>query len=385
MVDKIDKLKELLSDFSPRNENTVEPASTYIINYGENTLNPDLMSYCFDTILGFKVYYRISEKVNYEIHFDYKGTHGYVVHRKLSYEFSIDETYKEEIIILFSEVRGILEEYFLECSEISLNKNEFTMENEYIEYYEKFTFYEERIEELNEKSISIKEEKNQKLKDIDLGKGNAVEWSKIYNGYNKKHRKIILEMKYAIESYIDVFYSFLEHVLTLLYPFSDQFDLSVSYYKNYIHNRGWTWNRKIIDTFSPLDMTETIKKLREIKEIHRNRNAHGSFSKELKVYASIKGLGRYPLYVGKEYLQGFTEDFDIQLNYDRYIEYKKVFHDFFDIADKEYPIPMVYIKTGLPISVDVDYLIEDVKNEDDAEKIADMLLFELDNQLNMDW
>lgn len=46
------------------------------IDYCENPLNPNLLSYCFDCILGFDVQYRIFEKVNYIIEFDYKGTYA---------------------------------------------------------------------------------------------------------------------------------------------------------------------------------------------------------------------------------------------------------------------------------------------------------------------
>lgn len=48
----------------------------------KNPLDPNLLSYCFDNVLGFDVRYRIYEKVNYIIEFDYKGTYGYVAHEK---------------------------------------------------------------------------------------------------------------------------------------------------------------------------------------------------------------------------------------------------------------------------------------------------------------
>ena len=60
------------------------------INYSENPLNPNLLAYYFDNILGIDVKYRIFEKVNYIIGFDYKGTLTCAHHLKLSYNISIE-------------------------------------------------------------------------------------------------------------------------------------------------------------------------------------------------------------------------------------------------------------------------------------------------------
>ncbi len=383
MDEKLVKIKELLKDFKEVDESTVESLNTCVTKYNENPLNPDLMSYCFDKILGFKVNYRVFDKVNYLIRFDYKGSAGYVEHQKLSYGFYIDSNYKDEVLSIFHIVKEILEEYFMDNAKVSLTNNDFTMENEYFEYSRKFTFYENRVEELSNKIKHVEDEKKKDF--LKNSEDTFIKLADKYNFYQEKSYKLKLEILYSIETYIDVFYSFLEHILTLLYPFTNEFDISKSYFKEYIHNPRWTWSRKIEDVFNHLDIADTIKGLREIKEIHRNRNAHGSFSRELKAYVYIKDWGRYPLYVGKEYLQGFTEEYNITLNYERFIEYKDIFNQFFDLLDKEYPIPMTFIKSAVPIPVNVEILMEGVNTIEEAEKEADRIHYELDNQLNMDW
>lgn len=74
-MDRICELKELLKNIVPVNENTKKPADNEIvmIDRRKNPLDPNLLSYCFDNVLGFDVRYRIYEKVNYIIEFDYKG------------------------------------------------------------------------------------------------------------------------------------------------------------------------------------------------------------------------------------------------------------------------------------------------------------------------
>ena len=71
----ISEIKSILKDISVLKQNTQRNDNQRVeINYFENPLNPNLLAYCFDVILWFDVRYRIFEKVNYVIDFDYKGT-----------------------------------------------------------------------------------------------------------------------------------------------------------------------------------------------------------------------------------------------------------------------------------------------------------------------
>ncbi|MPM02396.1 hypothetical protein SDC9_48644 [bioreactor metagenome] len=387
MDDKINKIKDLLKYFTNVDENTINTDNFYEVSYYENPLNPDLMEYCFNNILDFKVKKRVFEKINYIIKFDYKGTYGCVAHRKLSYIFYIDKDYKDEVLEILSIVKNELEELFLDISKISLNNNNFTMENEYLYYFEKFTFYEERIYKLNKKYNSIKDLSKIECKSVKskLLQDKEVSYTMEYNKYHNRKRELVNELLYSIESYIDVFYSFLEHILTLLYPFSSKFDLAKSYFE-LIHNPRWTWDKKLTDIFELDDISTLLGELRKIKEIHRNRNAHGKFSRELKVYAHIDDFGRYPLYVGKQYLKGFTEGYkDIKLDFKLFLKYRNIFYKMFDLLEEKYLYPMIYINNYIDIPVDVSSLMKDINSKEDVEARIDRIDYEINNQLNMDW
>ena len=381
MINKIEIVKELLHDFSQVNSKTVKNETNWIeIDYDRNPLNPNLLSYCFDVVLGFNVKYRIFEKINYIIEFDYKGTYGMVGHYKLSYRFSIEKQYKDEIIKLFNKIKPLLSHAFLEMGEEALEKNEFTMVNEYGYYLTKFSFYQEHIELLEKRRGIISDRCKGQWITEEVGKGCTSMLPKCQDYLWNLSNEIL----YSMEAYVDVFFSSVEHLLTLLYPFLDNFDHSKSYSKNYIHNPKWTWDKKIQQVCGG-NMNAYMEPLRRIKEVYRNRNAHGMFSRELKVYVGIPKFGRYPMYIGKQYLRGFLEDNDVELTYEKFHSMKKLFNDFFNDLDSAFEIPMLFIKSGLPVPIDTDLYMSEVNTSEEANLRIERLGYEIDNQSNMDW
>ena len=351
------------------------------INFFENPLNPNLLAYCFDVILGFDVRYRIFEKVNYVIDFDYKGTFATVGHFKMSYRLSIDKQYRDEIIASFEKVRPLLEQLFMLIGEQALISNEFSMENESRDYFSKLAFYEKRIESLVRRKRIIEEKCH--------GKYDIIETDGKYKHMRMKGsdylRALKAEITYDIEAYIDTFFSALEHVLTLLYPFTDRFAASKSYYKSYIRNTKWHWENKIQNVCGESVPDRITSALRRIKEVYRNHNAHGGFSREMMAYVQIPNFGRFPMYVGKEYLRGFVDGYSDKISYEMYLDAKKVFSEFWETLDTTYEIPMLFVRSGLPISVDTDRYTENVDSVEQAEWLIGKMWFDIDNQSNMDW
>lgn len=198
-------------------------------------------------------------------------------------------------------------------------------------------------------------------------------------------RSLHNEIKYSIEAYIDTFYSSLEHVLTLLYPFTDNFSFTKSYYKDYIRNTRWSWDAKIKDVCGDVIPSELFNKIRKIKEVYRNHNAHGGFSREMMAFVYIPSFGRYPLFVGKEYLRGFIEAEPIELSYDMYIEAKNSFVDFWRILDERFQIQMMFIKSGLPVPIETAQYTSGVGTVEHAQRVIDRIWFKINNQSNMDW
>ena len=144
-----EEIRELLKDISAINANTQRNDDQCVdINFFENPLDPNLLAYCFDVILGFDVRYRIYEKVNYIIDFDYKGTFASARHFKMSYRLSVQKQYRDEIIAVFEKVHLLLEQLFTLIGEQALRNNDFSMKNESCDYFSKLKFYENRIENL---------------------------------------------------------------------------------------------------------------------------------------------------------------------------------------------------------------------------------------------
>ena len=377
-----EEIKAQLKDISVIKETTQHNDDQRVeINYFENPLNPNLLAYCFDVILGFDVRYRIFEKVNYVIDFDYKGTFATVRHFKMSYRLSIEKRYRDEIIASFEKVHHLLEQLFMLIGEQALVNNNFSMENESHEYFSKLAFYEKRIENLVHRKQIIEEKCR--------GKYDIIETNGKYKCMRMKGSDYLCaleaEITYDIEAYVDTFFSALEHVLTLLYPFTDRFSASKSYYKCYIRNSKWHWEGKIQDVCGKLMPDEITSSLRRIKEVYRNHNAHGGFSREMMAYIQIPNFGRFPVFVGKEYLRGFIDEYSHKPSYEMYLDAKKVFSAFWEVLDAAYKIPMLFVRSGLPISVNTECYTQNVNSVEQAEWLIGKMWFDIDNQSNMDW
>ncbi len=377
-----EEIKTLLEDISVIKDTTQRVDDQCVeINFFENPLHPNLLAYCFDVILGFDVRYRIFEKVNYVIDFDYKGTFATVGHFKMSYRLSIQKQYRDEIIASFEKVHPLLEQLFMLIGEKALISNDFSMENESCDYFSKLAFYEKRIESLVQRQKIVEEKCH--------GKYDIIETDGKYKCMRMKGsdylRALESEITYDIEAYIDTFFSALEHVLTLLYPFTDRFATTKSYYKSYIRNTKWHWENKIQDMCGASMSERIISALRRIKEVYRNHNAHGGFSREMMAYVQIPNFGRFPMYVGKEYLKGFVDGYSDKISYEMYLDAKKVFSEFWKTLDTTYEIPMLFVRSGLPISVDTDRYTQNVDSVEQAEWLIGKMWFDINNQSNMDW
>lgn len=192
----------------------------------------------------------------------------------------------------------------MQIGEKALIDNEFSMKNETPDYFNKLTFYENKIETLKQREQAV-QAKCQGKYDVTLDEYGYTHMRQKGSDYLRNLRTEII---YDIEAYIDTFFAALEHVLTLLYPFVCNVEPQKSYFNNYIRNTKWDWMTKIRNVFGSTLPVEIVDELRRIKEIYRNHNAHGGFSREMMAYVQIPGFGRLPMFVGKEYLKGFINN-----------------------------------------------------------------------------
>lgn len=122
-----------------------------------------------------------------------------------------------------------------------------------------------------------------------------------------------------------------------------------------------------------------------IAYVRNFRNMVQSFLFKKVVDVQIPNFGRFPMYVGKEYLRGFVDGCSDTISYEMYCEAKKVFSEFWDILDTVYEIPMLFVRSGLPIPVDTERYTKNIDSVEQAKWLIGKMWFDIDNQSNMDW
>lgn len=105
----------------------------------------------------------------------------------------------------------------------------------------------------------------------------------------------------------------------------------------------------------------------------------------MMAYVQIPDFGRYPMYVGKEYLRGFGDGLSDTISYDMYLDAKKAFVEFWKMLDTAFEIPMMFIRSGLVIPINTKKYTNGIKNSEQAQQIIEKAWYDIDNQTNMDW
>lgn len=356
-------------------------------------VEPDLMGYVFNKILNFEVKYRPFEKINYQISFKYKGSLGCISHFKLSYTLYLEEKIKDEVLEILVEVNELLEKALIEYSEEAVKKNLYSLPNFYDEYLKKINIIEQNIERIKNKIIRKKELKKrdiQRLKntgeadniiEVDLGDGIKSLRFPTYEVEKKYDKKIIIlekELSYTIELYIDNFYSLLEHFLVLLFPMTEKYDEN----KEFSIYLKCDWRSKIEKLSN--NYKDELNKLSMIKEIYRNRFAHGFFSKEKEIHVYIPTLGNYPLWIGKRYCKGYYGTTN-ELTYEIYLESKKSFESFMKKIKENYKLQFNIIESGIPTFLKKNIYGEALENEKENAEWIERYWYEQCNRINMDW
>lgn len=83
--------------------------------------------------------------------------------------------------------------------------------------------------------------------------------------------------------------------------------------------------------------------------------------------------------------KGFAEGESDSITFDMYVSAKKTFCDFIGFLDSHFPIPMIFIRSGLPIPTDTSLYMNGINSKEDAQEFIDKMNYEIDNQFNMDW
>lgn len=386
-------IKEKMKDFTQYYLTNEDEKIEFSVSNTE--INPHLLSYIFDNILNFDVKYRIFEKLNYIITFKYKGKIGRIIHAKLSFKIYLENEIEKEVKDIFINVIDILEKALLKYSEDAVKLNNYSLPN-YCEYYtSKICVIEKDINDLIKKIEKNKiyfREKEKNL--IDSGKAyekiivneneicTIIETpiQRLDNEFSIRSKELKIKLSYLIELYIDNYFSFIEHILSLIYPMTNYYNENEEFSK-YLSSDWVTKLNKLNDNEN---YTDIIKSLSEIKEVYRNRFAHGLFSREKYVNVIVPDFGSYPLWIGKKYCRGYngTSNF---LNVEVYNKTKDIFNKFLEILINEYSLQWNIIKAGIPTFLKTKHYKDCLINEEKNKYWIEKYWYYQDNLLNMDW
>lgn len=314
--------------------------------------NPNLFGYIFDKILDFKMEYRPMEKINYMICFEYKGKECFIEHSKFYFSLYIDSELKEDLLSLLEEVNILFEQALIEYSENAVKKNDFTLPN----YY---NYYREKINCINEEICLILRE----VEGISLTRNDVLK----------------IKLSYLIELYIDSYFSYLEHLLILLFP------MTVKYNENDRYNDflKFSWKKKL-GKLENANIDKIATELVKIKEVYRNRLTHGLFSREKLINIKIPKLGTYPFWVGEKYCKGYS-GISNYLSGDDYIIVEKIFSEFNKLFESNYGLQMNIIKAGIPTFLEKSQYDNALENHESNNLWIEMYWHYQDQILNMDW
>ncbi len=347
--------------------------------------DPSMLGYVFDKLLGFKVKYRIFEKVNYIIRFLYKDSVCSLEHHKLSFRLYSPDKYQQEILDIFSKVEKLFEQALLEYADERVKTNKFSLPNHYSLFNDKLDYLKIKINGLQDSINGTELDLEKEIKNImsltnmeDSSKRTLISFvrSTIHEGSNYQ-----LEMSYLTELYIDTYFSYLEHILSLLIPMTEFYDSD----KSYVDFLRIDWRKKAEHILYNDEGLYLLDHLSKIKEVYRNRISHGLFSREKKIHIQIEGFGQYPLWIGKKHLRGFTGTPNY-LTYEIFEEVENVFKSYDEIINERFELQMNLVVAGIPTFLDTSlYGEKTLLVYEDNQEFIKSYWHHQDNQMNMDW
>lgn len=369
---KVENIKALLNDFSPLQPFTLKDEGKYkLLLYEKIPLNPVLFFYCFD-LVGIS-HSKTNEKLNF-IRFSYKNKICCLI-----YDFEnffgilVPEKHESEFIKCLENLKVEIDKLLSFEADIALDTNDYLLPNNFRYYNEKLCLLNKKIIEFNGFIEALYDDIMQMICNSEPG----TKISHEIDGKEKLKENYEAEMGYMIESYIETFYSFLEHITVLLIPFAPGFDPNVSYYKKYISNGKWGLKERFDVLFnSDLSFQNIINtiELYKTKEIFRNSVVHGFFSREMRISLPLDKAGICPVWVGRKYLSGILKNLNnIILTFTKYKEIRSGFLLLINYIKEKYEVPMVFISSGIDIPVNTTQLCKDVYSADDAMKKVQMI------------
>ncbi|CAH2465087.1 hypothetical protein [Bacillus mycoides] len=299
---------------------------------------------------GFEYEYQPMEKVLWEVPFKYQGINFYFTVRKFGFRL-ISETDDESIVkSLIQKINGaskIVDNLMSSVLKENVNKGDITFSNESSLLRDRYLYFKEKAYNLY----------NQNEREVE-----TTNKHRYTNVFAKRQRN--KEAFFYTQAMLDAYFSFQEHLMVLLLPFSD-FDKNSESISIFIAD---TWTSKFKKVFKPSRRPEVMKyfdKLQSIKEKHRNKFAHGGFEKkDGSLSVKVDGIGYIPVSMTQQ--NHFSL---INKNEETFMEICQIIEQFetYLCTDNEWARAMKIIKSGMNIYFD-DESLKEFKNAIKSDK-----------------
>ena len=334
-------------------------------------LEPNLVRYFFKNILKFQIEIAPIEKVYFSFTFTYKQHICYITAAKFGYSLYCEEDIKEDLFSTFIEIQCLIEDAFIKYSIVQIENNEYSLPNDIWIFNKNISFIERKIISYNDKLIKFSNQRyEEKIENINGG--TSYSWK-------DKLRFESDDLSLSVINYLDFQFSKIEHLFVLLYPLIYDVKKDSEPYSKYI----------LLDYISKIkkccpNINDSIlDNLSLIKEIHRNRFAHGLFSREKQLEIKIPNFGNYYMSVGRK-IKGFKRYKDFY-EYSDYLNFKNAFQNLFDYLEQNFPLQLKLINNGLPIQLDYDIYRDVFTSEKNTLDYIERYFYHEDMIANMDW
>lgn len=332
---------------------------------------PEMVFFVLVYLKGFEYEYQPMEKVLWAVPFKYQGINFNFTVRKFGFRL-ISETDDESIVkSLIKKINGalkIVDNLMSPVLKEIVNKGDITFSNESALLRDRYLYF-------KEKACTLYNQNECEGETTDKDG---------YTNYKKKIERN-KEAFFYTQAMLDAYFSFQEHLMVLLLPFSD-FDKNSESISSFIAD---TWTLKFTKVFKPSRKPEVMKyfdKLQSIKEQHRNKFAHGGFEKrDGSLLAKVDGIGYIPVSMTQQ--NHFSL---INKNEETFMEICQVIEQFetYLYQDNEWARAMRLIKSGMDILFDDESLSlykNAIKSDENLEFFFRREAMLAERYADMDW
>jgi hypothetical protein len=344
-------------------------------SYATSKLNvelpqPYMVFFILARLKKFEFEYQPIEKVLWEIPFKYKTKFFYFTVRKMGFRLMAnteDITLLKEVITKFHHAIKIVDKMLSPLLKEVVNQGDITFKNQSAFLRERYLYFRNKAKEAYQ-----------------YKRPNKNDSSELFSGFYEKV-KSEKEGFFNSQAMLEAYFSFQEHLLILLLPFSG-FNKDKERVSDIIAE---DWSVKFNKVFNPSKNAILMKhydNLRTLKERYRNKYSHGAFEKkDGSLYAKVENLGFIPVRLNR------SNEFSLvpiqQINFE---EICKVIDEFEHYLSKSKDWSLTYklIQSGIDIYFDDHNLTKYRKALESKEALQDFLKYQdylYERNTNMDW